>query len=226
MAIIINDTFGGETGDVKLNNHTPDTGGTWEAEASSLNVIDATEQIGLDSGGAPHDARNTSDMLQDDVRATADVASDHAPAQVYVKGVMLRMGSADQDGFNAHNDADATGIHFEIAKVVATIRTGLAATADASHVSLTVYTLKFEAKNNGANTDLEAFVDGVSILTHTESTNPFQGTGTRRAGIVSRRGTSLDNYLAETIVAGAVNNPPPSRRLLIRSITPTRGIYA
>ncbi len=177
---------------VLLEDHTPDTGSGWSVSTTGRLKITANE-LGKPNGGGPGFARKGDDLTQDDVQVQADCETTGSSANLHSQ-VGCRMGNANFDGFFGGIEGSDSTARAVIYKVVGGTVTLIVDTGIDSRALNTKFTYRLEAKNNGANTDLELFENETSILTHTESTDPFQGTGTRRCGIRQRKTAAIDTW--------------------------------
>jgi len=106
-----------------------------------------------------------STVLADDQRAEIDVVAGGA-GDVAV-GVLLRVTSEDFYQFSYFESGATTELKIQ-KSVAGSVGSALAIDTSARTAP---YTLRAEARDNGANVDLELFIDGVSIITATDTTS-------------------------------------------------------
>lgn len=213
MAPSIVDTFTGADGTL-LAAHAPDVGGAWEAMAFGMFGAAPPSTIGIvsntlrgatttDSGGPVH--RNAADPGADEYdidvtmtfHTTAQSQRRHA---VYWRMTPTGTANLGVDRYYVFGDG-TTSQTWELHKSVGGVDTllgsfpmALVGTTKAVHV---------EVRTGG----MEVFVDGVSILTSSDTTITQRG----RVGICTARGGSahfVDNLAVEPF--GVAPEPPPT----------------
>lgn len=192
MAEFASDTFT-EGSDTALSSHTPDVGGSWVHNTSSLTVIAATDHVTGDSAAATATAYIDSAPGDNDLDISCDIDTN---SQAQKRGGVVAyaaVGASTWDGYVGFNVNGTRRLDEVLNNAFSTLASESQANENA--------TFLLQTRPAHGSVKQELFVAGVSELQADDATYATFA----RAGIICRSGEILDNFSASdgTAVGGA-----------------------
>lgn len=193
---------------------------TWTEVDGDWDIVSNAAELISNFGSTTRDARAEHDLASADHYAQASILQSPSGSHC---GVCVRFSSSAETFYAGVFAGDAFGGTYTIWKVSPVSRSSLATFSEAATHP---FTLRLEVEDDGSgNAALTLYKDGVSKVTHTDSTSPI--TGNTRCGIYGYDPTGsgsssprLDSFEAGDLGGGGGGGHPAARRLLGRDFRP------